>query len=70
VHIPQPQPQLQAKLDGLHAERLSLQCNIATTACLPALTAEQLQAMFAELAHIDNEIARIQGGSFDGKLKL
>ena len=68
MHNPQPQPHV--KLDALRAERVSLQCNIAVTASSPALTAHELEAMFTQLAHIENQIAQLQGGSFDAHLKL
>jgi hypothetical protein len=68
--MPEPQPQPHAKLDALHAERVSLQCKIAVTASSPALTAHELGAMFTQLAQIQNEIAQLQGGSFDASLKL
>ena len=60
-----PQPPLHARLDALRAERMSLQCKIAVTASSPALSAHELEAMFTELAHIENEIAQLQSGSFD-----
>jgi hypothetical protein len=66
-----PQPQLHAKLDALQAERVTLQCKIAVTASSPALTARELEAMFTQLAHIENEIVQLQGGSIDAThLKL
>ncbi len=63
MHNPQPQPH--AKLDALKAERVSLQCKIALTASSPALTAHELEAMFTQLAQIENAIAQLQGGSID-----